>query len=140
MCISLILTETMGLAIAGIVVPGYLALILHDPLIVIGIMAAGIITYSIVRLLSLYLIIYGRRLLIISILIGFIITYFSGMLSKVPVESLTMVPGSVGFVVPGLIAYWIERQGLIPTLSSMIIVACLVRLIIIVLHNGVVIP
>lgn len=140
MCVSLILTETMGIAIAGIVVPGYLALILHDPVMVIGIIAAGIITYLIIRLLSLYLIIYGRRLLILSILIGFVITYFSGMLSKVSLESLTISPESVGFIIPGLIAYWIERQGIIPTLCSMIIVSCLVRLIIIIIHNGMVIP
>ncbi len=140
MCVSLILTETMGLAVAGIVVPGYLALILHDPVKVIGIMTAGIITYLIVRLLSLYLIIYGRRLLIISILIGFVITYFSPILSKVSLESLSINPESVGFIIPGLIAYWFERQGVVPTLCSMIIVSCLVRLVIIIIHNGAAIP
>ncbi len=139
MCLSLVLTETMGIAIAGIVIPGYLALIVHDPLKVISLAGAGIITYLIVHVLSLYLIIYGRRLLIICILIGFLTTYLTRLLTAPP-DSLTISMESLGFFIPGLIAYWIARQGIVPTLSSIIIVSSLVRLIIIVMHRGIVIP
>ncbi len=140
MCLSLILTETIGLAIAGIVIPGYLALILHNPVQVISITVIGIITFLIVKLLSLYIIIYGRRLLIISILIGCLIVYFTKILSATTLETMTINIDAVGFVIPGLIAYWIVRQGVIPTLSAMIIVSSLVRLIIIIIHNGIIIP
>lgn len=140
MCLSLVLTETIGIAIAGIVIPGYLALILHDPLTVISLAGAGIVVYLIVHVLSLHMVMYGRRLLIICILIGFLTRYLTRLLATASPDQLTFSMESFGFFIPGLIAYWIMRQGIVPTLSSIIIVSSLVRLIIIVIHQGVVIP
>ncbi|MCK4453033.1 poly-gamma-glutamate biosynthesis protein PgsC [candidate division WOR-3 bacterium] len=138
MFLSLILTETIGLAAGGIVVPGYIALVLHNPVQVIITIVVGIITYLIVKLISLYIIIYGRRLLIISILIGYLIAYITKISPMVAMDTLSINIETIGFVIPGLIAYWIARQGIIPTLSAMIIVSSLVRLTIIIIHNGVV--
>jgi poly-gamma-glutamate biosynthesis protein PgsC/CapC len=140
MFLSLILTETIGLAAGGIVVPGYIALVLHNPVQVIATIVAGLITYLIIKLLSTYIIIYGRRLLIISILIGYLIAYVTRIAPTITLNEFSMNIQTVGFVIPGLIAYWIARQGIIPTLSAMIIVASLVRLIIIIIHNGMVLP
>jgi poly-gamma-glutamate biosynthesis protein PgsC/CapC len=140
MFLSLILTETIGLAAGGIVVPGYIALVLHNPVQVIATILAGLITYLIVKLLSSYIIIYGRRLLIISILIGYLISYLTRISPTINLNEFSMNIQTIGFVIPGLIAYWIARQGIIPTLSAMIIVASLVRLIIIIIHNGMVLP
>jgi len=137
MFLSLILTETIGLAAGGIVVPGYIALVLHNPVQVIITIVVGIITYLIVKLISLYIIIYGRRLLIVSILIGYLIAYFTKISPMVAMNTLSINIETIGFVIPGLIAYWIARQGIIPTLSAMIIVSSLVRLTIIIIHNGV---
>ncbi|UCG29708.1 MAG: poly-gamma-glutamate biosynthesis protein PgsC [candidate division WOR-3 bacterium] len=140
MFLSLILTETIGLAAGGIVVPGYIALVLHHPLQVIATIIAGLITYMIIKLLSSYVIIYGRRLLIISILVGYLIAYLTRISPTISLNAFSMNIQTVGFVIPGLIAYWIARQGIIPTLSAMIIVASLVRLVIIIIHNGMVLP
>ncbi len=140
MFLSLILTETIGLAAGGIVVPGYIALVLHDPVQVIATVLAGMITFLIVKLLSKYIIIYGRRLLIISILVGYLIAYFTRVSPVLNLNAFSMNIQTVGYVIPGLIAYWIARQGIIPTLSAMVIVSSLVRLIIIIVHNGVVLP
>lgn len=138
MFLSLILTETIGLAAGGIVVPGYIALVLHNPIQVISTIVVGLITYLIVKLISFYIIIYGRRLLIVSILIGYLIAYITKISPMVALDTLSINIETIGFVIPGLIAYWIARQGIIPTLSAMIIVSSLVRLIIIIIHNGVV--
>ncbi len=140
MFLSLILTETIGLAAGGIVVPGYIALVLHNPLQVLVTILAGLITYLIIKLLSSYIIIYGRRLLIISILVGYLIAYATRISPIVSLDGVSLNLQTVGFVIPGLIAYWIARQGIIPTISAMLIVSSLVRLIIIILHNGVVLP
>ncbi len=140
MFLSLILTETIGLAAGGIVVPGYIALVLHNPIQVISTIVVGIFTYLIVKLLSLYIIIYGRRLLIVSILVGYLIAYFTKISPTMSLDTLSINIETIGFVIPGLIAYWIARQGIIPTLAAMIIVSSLVRLIIIIIHNGVVLP
>lgn len=138
MFLSLILTETIGLAAGGIVVPGYIALVLHHPVQVISTILVGLITYVIVKFMSLYVVIYGRRLLIVSILVGYVIAYFTKISPMVSLDALSINIETVGFVIPGLIAYWIARQGIIPTVSAMIIVASLVRLVIIVIHNGIV--
>jgi poly-gamma-glutamate biosynthesis protein PgsC/CapC len=140
MFLSLILTETIGLAAGGIVVPGYIALVLHHPMQVAATVLAGLLTYIIIRILSRYIIIYGRRLLIISILIGYLIAYLTRVSPVINLNAFSLNIQTVGFVIPGLIAYWIARQGIIPTLSAMIIVSSLVRLIIIIVHNGVVLP
>ena len=140
MFLSLILTETIGLAAGGIVVPGYIALVLHDPFQIIVTILAGVVTYLIVHFLSSYVIIYGRRLLIVSILIGYIIAYISRIAPIMSIESLAVNIETVGFVIPGLIAYWIARQGIIPTLAALLIVSSLVRLVLIILHNGVLLP
>jgi poly-gamma-glutamate biosynthesis protein PgsC/CapC len=140
MFLSLILTETIGLAAGGIVVPGYIALVLHHPVQVITTVLAGLVTYLIIRLLSSYIIIYGRRLLIISILVGYLIAYLTRVSPMLDLNAFSLNIQTIGFVIPGLIAYWIARQGIVPTLSAMIIVSSLVRLIIIIVHNGVVLP
>ena len=140
MFLSLVLTETIGLAAGGIVVPGYIALMLHHPVQVIATVLAGLVTYLIIKLLSTYVIIYGRRLLIISILVGYLIAYLTRVSPMLNLNAFSLNIQTIGFVIPGLIAYWIARQGIIPTLSAMIIVSSLVRLIIIIVHNGLVLP
>lgn len=140
MFLSLILTETIGLAAGGIVVPGYIALVLHHPVQVIATVLAGLVTYLIIKVLSNHIIIYGRRLLIISILMGYLIAYLTRISPTLTMNEFSLNIQTVGFVIPGLIAYWIARQGIIPTISAMIIVSSLVRLIIIIIHNGIVLP
>ena len=86
MVISLFLTETLGVMAGGIIVPGYIALHLHEPTMVIGTFIISLFTYGLVILLSKIMLIYGRRRLILSLLIGFLIGYLCNhlMLSDVP--------------------------------------------------------
>jgi poly-gamma-glutamate biosynthesis protein PgsC/CapC len=140
MFLSLILTETVGLAAGGIVVPGYIALTLHNPVQVVSTIIIGIITFLIIKVLSHYIILYGRRLLIASILIGYLLAYMTKISPALTLNTLNFNIESIGFVIPGLIAYWIARQGIFQTVAAMIIVSTLVRLILIIVHNGVVIP
>lgn len=140
MFLSLILTEIIGLAAGGIVVPGYIALTLHNPLQIISTIIIAIITYLVVKVLSHYIILYGRRLLIASILIGYLLAYMTKISPALTLNAASFNIETVGFVIPGLIAYWITRQGIFQTISAMIIVSSLVRLIMIIIHNGVVLP
>ncbi len=57
--LSLVLTETLGVTAGGLIVPGYIALYLHDPLRVIGTFAVSLIVFGIVRLLSFRMLIFG---------------------------------------------------------------------------------
>jgi hypothetical protein len=47
---------------------------------------------------------------------------------------------TVGYVIPGLIAYWMNRQGVIETISTMMVAAVLARLLVTVISGGVVLP
>jgi len=140
MLLSLIFTETIGLAAGGVVVPGYIALGLHRPIQVLSTSLAGFITYLIVKTLSNYILLYGRRLLFISILIGYLIGYATKLFPPIQFSAQTIDISTIGFVVPGLIAYWIHRQGIIETLAAMITVSVLVRLIIVIITGGAILP
>lgn len=140
MFFNLILMELTGLAAGGIVVPGYVAMTIHRPVQVISTVLVGLITYVIVKVISRYMLLYGRRLLILCILIGYLIGYLTRIFPPITIENISLDLTTIGFVVPGLLAYWMHRQGLIETLSAMVVAAVLVRLIIVLLSGGVIIP
>ena len=137
---SLLLTETVGLAAGGIVVPGYIAYNLHHPWKIIVTIFTAILTWLLVRLISRVALIYGRRLLVISILIGYILGHIFRLFPPLTMGKHLLDLEAIGYVIPGLIAYWVERQGLISTLLMMLITASLVRLILTAVTGGVIIP
>ena len=127
MVISLFLTETLGIMAGGIIVPGYFALYLHNPYMVVATFCISYVTYLIVLLLSKFMLIYGRRRLILSLLIGFFLGYlirYTGSMSQI----FNFEVEYIGYIIPGLIASWIDRQGLIRTTSVILIVASIVNL------------
>lgn len=134
--ISLLFSETLGLAAGGMIVPGYMALALGEPWRVAGTIVVSLVTYLCVRLLSNFMLIYGRRRIVIIVLIGFVFGALSRELMVFTFPELTLGLQAVGYVIPGLIALWMERQGVWKTISTMLVAAVLVRLILIVVHGG----
>ena len=124
MVISLFLSETLGVMAGGIIVPGYFALYLQNPMQTITTFIISLITYGVILLLSKFLLIYGRRRLILCLLLGFLIGYcFRIIIYNVDIEL-----NYIGFIIPGLIASWMDRQGVIRTISVIIIVSTIVHL------------
>ncbi len=138
--VSLVLTETVGLAAGGIVVPGYIAYNLHHPWKIVVTILTALLTWLIVKAISRVALIYGRRLLVISILIGYILGHIFRIFPSFSVGTHILDLEAIGYVIPGLIAYWIERQGVISTLLMMLTTASLVRLILTAVTGGVIIP
>ncbi len=134
--LSLIFSEIFGLAAGGMVVPGYLALNIHDPQKVTGTILVGLATYALVRFLSNFMFIYGRRRTVITILIAFAFGWVSRSFFAWQIKDVDVELASIGYIIPGLIAIWMERQGIIATISTMLIVSVLIRLILIVLTLG----
>ncbi len=136
--VSLAFSEIFGLAAGGMVVPGYVALFLDKPFTIVLTLAAALATWGIVRLLSRHLIVYGKRRTLLMILTGFLI---GGALRALPVDTIMEValPGTdvpwdfsvIGFIIPGLVAIWIDRQGVVETLSALLTTAVVVRLVLI---------
>ena len=127
MIISLFLTETIGVMAGGIIVPGYFALYLQNPIQIITTFFIGIVTYYIIYFMSKYLLIYGRRRLILCLLLGFLIGY----ILRLFIIDMSLDINYIGFIIPGLIASWMDRQGIIRTISVILIVASIVHLFLI---------
>ncbi len=134
--LSLIFSEIFGLAAGGMVVPGYLALNIHNPQKVIGTILVGLGTYALVQFLSNFMFIYGRRRTVITILIAFAFGWLSRSFFSWQIRDVDVELASIGYIIPGLIAIWMERQGIVETISTMLIVSVLIRLILMVLTLG----
>lgn len=131
LAISLAFAEIFGVAVGGMVVPGYVALHLTKPLDVIITLGIGFLTFLVVHTLSSVMIVYGRRRTVLMILVGYILVMGMRFLAS----SLNLLDGFepmvIGFIIPGLIAIWMDRQGVIETLSALMIASVAVRLILI---------
>ena len=150
--VSLLFSELFGLAAGGLVVPGYMALHLTSPVDVFATLAAALITFFLVRVASTFVIVYGRRRTAAMILVGYVVGVFMNMGITAAIEALegtaalpqpgdavmlanagreTLEAGVIGYIVPGLIAIWLDRQGIGPTLAALLTSAVVVRLILI---------
>ena len=126
--ISFAFYEIIGLSPGGIVVPGYIALFLNQPLRILITLVIAFLTYFIVILLSNYIILYGRRRFFTMIILGFLLKWLiEDIIIKIPLVEIEFQ--SIGYIIPGLIANEMRRQGIFPTLYSLAIVSVLVRLI-----------
>ena len=130
--ISLFLTETLGVMAGGVIVPGYIALYLHDPLRIIVTFLASLLAFGIVQLLSRFIFIYGKRRLVLSLLLGFLIGY----LSKIYMGQEDANLAVIGNIIPGLIASWMDRQGVVRTISVILMTAGTVQLLLILISGG----
>lgn len=133
---SLLFTEFFGVAAGGIVVPGYVALELHDPYRLLGTLIVAFLTYLFLKAASHFIFIYGRRRMVLAILVGFVLGYISRQLVLHHVFALDIRMQAIGFIIPGLIANWMERQGLFQTITGVIIAACAVRLLLMIITGG----
>ena len=132
--VSLLFTELFGLAAGGMVVPGYLALSLDRPADIALTLGAAWLTYVIVNGISKVTIVYGRRRIVLMLLFGFMI---GAAIRAAPVFAVgTSLPNGgdgidasvIGFIIPGLMALWFDRQGVTQTCSVLIITSVVVRL------------
>lgn len=127
--IGFIFFEVSGLTAGGIIVPGYLALYVNDPLIIIVTVLISTIVYAIVNILSNHLILFGKRRFFLIILIGFIIRSGVDYLNiTIPEAGIELQV--IGYIIPGLIANEFFKQGILKTLMSMIIVVTTVYFLI----------
>ena len=126
--VSFAFYEIVGLSPGGIVVPGYIALFLDQPIRILITLLAALLTYFIVSKLSNYIILYGRRRFLAMILIGFLLKWLiEEIIITIPISGIEL--RSIGYIIPGLIANEMRRQGILPTLYSLAIVSIIVQLI-----------
>ncbi len=132
---SLVFSELFSLAAGGMVVPGYLALELDEPLRVFATLGVAFVTWLIVSALGQYIIIYGRRRTVIMILTGFLLNVIFDRYISFYLESADATMSAIGHIIPGLIAIWFDRQGAIATAATLTIAVVAVRLVLILMYG-----
>ena len=131
--VSLIFTELTNLLPGGIIVPFYFALYLDDPVKVAATVLSALVAVGVINLLSRVTLLYGRRKFALYIIVGilekilFTYLYFG---NSYMFYNLSM---TIGYLVPGILGRQMERQGILKTLGSLVIVVLVVKLLQIVL-------
>lgn len=124
-------TELTGVFGGGLIVPGYLALYMDQPVRIAATLLVALVAYAAVWAMSNVVILYGRRRFMACVLVGF---WAGWALAR---AGIRMGPAgselrSVGYIVPGLIANDMVRQGVVRTIASALVLAAAVRLVLIV--------
>jgi gamma-polyglutamate biosynthesis protein CapC len=141
--VSLLFTEAFGLSVGGMIVPGYLAMSMSNPLSIVATIVAAMTTYGILQLVDRRAILFGRRRVVVTMVLGFAVSALMRMVTeqwtKLPLDSAGMsldewqvaVLGTtvIGFVIPGLIALWMSRIGIVRTVSPLVTATALVHLV-----------
>ena len=105
-----------GWACGGIITPGVIAIYIGDPDKVLVSMAAGLVTWIVLKFLVHFTGIYGRQRLAAAMLIALALRY--PLVSVWGETSLWL-----GWVVPGLMGADIQRQGVAITLAAVVAVS-----------------
>lgn len=156
--VTLLVTEAFGIAAGGLVVPGYMALRLTQPINFTLTILVALASFALVRVLSSFTVIYGRRMTGLMILTGYLLGSLvdillgggiafelnpldAGLFADTEFDSLNppasdplfVELGVIGYIIPGLIALWFNRQGVVQTIAAIIITSVIVRLVLIII-------
>jgi gamma-polyglutamate biosynthesis protein CapC len=126
--VGFIYYEITDVSPGGVVAPAYCALYVEDPLRIVTTVMLAILVWAVLMVLSKRLIIYGRRRLLLAILLGF------GLKAAVTLWLQPSLPfgfdlQSIGYIIPGLIANEMVRQKVLTTMVGLGTVSVVVWLI-----------
>ena len=92
----------------------------------LGLAAGGLVVPGYIALF------WDKPLQILGFLFGSLLRFvaqYSGL-----TKFLSLDP--IGYVIPGLLAYWMEKQGFVETISALVVASVLVRFAIILINGG----
>ena len=126
--LSFLVTELTGLLTGGMVSAGYLAFYFSEPMRILSTYLLSALIALILRLSREFLILYGRRRFMLSILLSILFVYALEKAYFI-MSPLSLDLRVIGYIIPGLIANDMENQGIIRTSLALIIVTALVKLL-----------
>lgn len=86
-------------------------------------------TYYLVKILENIIILYGRRAFVAAVLIGFFLKWiFETQMLKL--DWLTYDLAIIGYIIPGLMAHEMRKQGIVATVLSCTVVSMVVGILI----------
>ncbi len=126
--VSVLLLELTGLIAGGIIVPAYVSIILLNPLSLGLLLGISLVVLFCLRLFGQVLILYGTRKYGVSLVLGGLLNLAAQNLA--PYLTQPVEWSAFGYLVPGLMAYHFDRQGIAKTLVMIAIAAPLVRAVV----------
>jgi poly-gamma-glutamate biosynthesis protein PgsC/CapC len=116
--VSLLFIGLTGIYPGGVIVPSYLALYMNSPGRILGTLLVSLLTVFCFKLASNYLILFGTRRFVFMVFVaGFWTLLWLRFFPELLPSSLEF--RVIGWVVPGLIANNLERQGILVTTASL---------------------
>ncbi|MBO4424313.1 MAG: poly-gamma-glutamate biosynthesis protein PgsC [Spirochaetales bacterium] len=128
--LGFLFSEFLGIATGGLVSAGYMAFFMGTPARVISTLALSLIIYCLTLLLQKYIIIYGKRRFMVVVLLSLIGTWLVEQYLSKYLGFIGQDVRMVGFIIPGLIANDMFKQGVVKTLAAVTILSVIIRLII----------
>ncbi len=135
--ISIIFYEITDISPGGIIVPGLMVLYIQEPERMIYTVIVAVITYYLVRFLSKYLIIFGKRRFVVMIFVSILINVLLDLVIGITTNNMINI-SIIGYTIAGLIANDFHKQGLRRTIPALAICVAIIELIsIIIIQIGV---
>ena len=128
--LGFLFSEFLGIATGGLVSAGYMAFFMGTPARVISTLALSLIIYCLTLLLQKYIIIYGKRRFMVVVLLSLIGTWLVEQYLSKYLGFIGQDVRMVGFIIPGLIANDMFKQGVVKTIAAVTILSVIIRLII----------
>ncbi len=122
--LALLWAEITDVSPGGLIVPGYFALYLGQPLRVAATLAVALLTLAAYKVLVRRLILFGRRRFVLMVLVGAVLSQAWLLVSP----GLFAAPAGlrvIGLIIPGILASSLARQKIGPTLASLASVSTL---------------
>ncbi|HOI98374.1 MAG TPA: poly-gamma-glutamate biosynthesis protein PgsC [Rectinema sp.] len=120
--------EMTGWLTGGLVAPGYLALYIDQPLRILMTYMAALLAFFLIKLLAKITILFGRRRFMAFILAGICMgALLDAVVRLIPPSGTDL--RAIGYVVPGLIANDIWKQGLWRTLLGSLVITLTTRVV-----------
>ena len=134
--LTVALLEVTGLIAGGIIVPAYVSTLLGSPVSLFTLFVMSLCVLLSIRLLERVIPLYAARRYGVSVLLGGVLNAASqSALAPLLVQQAIAVEWSAfGYLVPGLIAYHFDRQGILRTAAMIAIAAPLVRAVVLLLR------
>lgn len=122
-------TELLGIFTGGLISAGYLAFYIEQPYRILSTIVLALVVYGITLLVGKVAILYGRRRFMLTVVLGILLGwlyesmsyYFSGISQDLRI---------IGYIIPGLLANDMCKQGIWRTILMVLVCALLIRLII----------
>ena len=120
-------TELLGIYTGGLISAGYLAFYVEQPWRILSTVILSLVVFLVTKLAGKVCILYGRRRFMLTVILGILLGwlyeelsfYFSGFSQDLRI---------IGYIIPGLMANDMCKQGIVRTIVSVLACALLIRL------------